>query len=168
MKEAAMSTAKSVCAAVAITGLLGLFGTSSALAEKWDCSGVKKFKQLISREVVRPGDRPDRELVQIVRVSVWDDGAEETEYEHEDQVAGAGTHSGFSVVNRKEGEKLWTKWEGAHYRVPKGDAWEIRYQGVFRFIAGTGKYKAIRGQGYYHGTGTPAGSTTEVICEAEY
>jgi hypothetical protein len=166
--EEAMSTLKSLSTAIAITGLVGLSEPSSALAEKLDCSGVKRFKQLISREVVRPGDRPDRELVQLVRVTVWDNGAEETEYEHEDQVGGAGTHYGYSVVNRKEGERLWSKWEGTHYRVSKGDTWEIRYQGVFRFISGTGKYKAIRGHGYYHGTGTVAGSTTEVICEAEY
>jgi hypothetical protein len=163
-----MSAVKNFRTAFAVTWLLSLLEASPALAEKWDCSGVKKFKQLISREVVKPGDRPDRELVQVVRVSVWDNGAEETEYEHEDQVAGAGIHTGYSVVNRKEGEKLWTKWEGAHYTVFKDETWELRYQGVFRFIGGTGKYKAIRGDGYYHGTGTVAGSTTEVICEAEY
>jgi hypothetical protein len=69
----------------------------------------------------------------------------------------------------KSGETLWSKWEGTHYLVPKGgDAWEIRYAGVFRYIAGTGKYKAIRGGGYYKGVATPAGNVGEFGCEAEY
>ena len=40
--------------------------------------------------------------------------------------------------------------------------------GVYRFIAGTGKYKAIRGGGYYQGIVTPAGPSEKSVCEAEY
>jgi hypothetical protein len=123
---------------------------------------------MISREVIRPGDRPDRELVQMVRVDVFPDGTEETVYEHDDQIGGTGSHTGYSVTNLKGGEKLWSKFEGVHYTVTKGDAWESRFQGVFRFIAGTGKYKAIRGGGHYQGIVTPAGSTSDNVCEAEY
>jgi hypothetical protein len=92
-----------------------------------------------------------------------------TVYAHLDQIGGTGLESGYNVSTLKNGEKLWTKWEGTHYFVPKGgDVWEIPYVGVFRYIAGTGKYKAIRGGGYYKGVATPAGNTAEFICEAEY
>jgi len=169
LKEEAVSTVvRGFCTTFVISTLVGVFGTGSALAEKWDCSGSKKSKQIISIEVIGPGDRPDRALVQLVRVDVFPDGSEETVYEHDDQIGGTGTHSGYSVINLKSGERLWTKYEGVHYTVPKGDAWESRFQGVFRFIAGTGKYKAIRGGGHYQGIGTRAGSTSESVCEAEY
>jgi hypothetical protein len=90
MKDEAVNQVRRFASALAIAALLTLFGIGSARAEKWDCSGSKKSKELISREVVRPGDRPDRELVQMVRVDVYPDGGEETVYEHDDQGGGTG------------------------------------------------------------------------------
>jgi len=163
-----MRTMKGFCIAFVISTLVSAFGTVSALAEKWDCSGSKKSKALISREVIEPGDRPDRELAQMVRADIFTDGREQTVYEHDDSIAGTGIHSGYSITTLKSGDMVWDKFEGSHYTVPKGDAWESRFQGVFRFIAGTGKYKAIRGGGYYYGTATPAGVAVDAICQAEY
>ena len=152
-----------------------LFGAESAVAEKLDCSGTKKTKQEISNQAIKPGDRPDREMVQFVRIDVVSsrnpefEGAEQTIYGHLDHIGATGTHTGYNETTLKSGEKLWNKWEGTHYLVPKGgDAWELPYHGVFRYIAGTGKYKAIRGGGYYRGVMTPAGLTEEFVCEAEY
>ena len=96
------------------------------------------------------------------------DGAEQTVYGHRDQMGGTGSHNGYSVTTLKSGEKLWTKYEGVHHRTRKGDTWETRVQGISCFIAGTGKYKAIRGGSYYQGVTTPAGYTQETVCEAEY
>jgi hypothetical protein len=158
---------------VATLGIL--LAPGAVLAEKIDCSGSKKSKQQLSWQAIKPGDRPDREMVQFVRLDVISsknpdfDGAEQTVYGHIDQIGGTGTESGYAVATLKSGEKLWAKWEGTQYLVPKGgDAWEIPYLGVFRYIAGTGKYKAIRGGGYYKGVATPAGLTEESVCEAEY
>jgi hypothetical protein len=55
-----------------------------------------------------------------------------------------------------------------HYRVTTEKGWESRYQGVFRFIAGTGKYKAIRGESHYQGVATPTGAADEFVCSASY
>jgi len=152
-----------------------LLASASAIAEKVDCSYSKKSKQEISNQAIEPGDRPDRRMNQFVRVDVlsskhpeWD-GAEQVVYGHSDSVGGSGTNMGYSVTTLKNGEKIWSKWEGVQYLVSKGgDAWELPFQGVFRFIAGTGKYNAIRGGGHYRGMATPAGLTQNNVCQAEY
>jgi hypothetical protein len=158
-----------------VTTLVALLAPGCALAEKLDCSGSKTSKQEVSTQSIKPGDRPDRELVQVVRIDVLSsknpefDGTEETVYVHLDHIGGTGTHSGYVVNTTKSGEKLWARFQGAHYFVPKGgDAWELPYVGNYHYIAGTGKYKAIRGGGYYRGMITPAGLTEEFVCEAEY
>jgi hypothetical protein len=159
-----------------VVSLLGLsLASASATAEKMDCSYSKKSKQNISNQAIEPGDRPDRRMSQYIRVDVlsskqpeWD-GAEQTVYGHSDTVGGAGTNMGYSLTTLKSGEKIWSKWEGVQYLVSKGgDEWEVPFQGVFRFIAGTGKYKGIRGGGHYRGITTPAGLTQDSTCEAEY
>lgn len=145
-------------------------------AEKLDCSGTKRSKQEVSNQSVKPGDRPDHELAQFVRVDVVVsknsefDKTEMTVYGHADTVAGTGVHTGYAAYVLTSGEKLWAKWEGTHYVVAKGgDDWEVPYLGVYRFISGTGKYKAIRGGGYYKGKVTPSrGTEEEFVCEAEY
>ena len=159
-----------------VVSLLGLsLASASAIAEKMDCSYSKTLKQNISNQAIEPGDRSDRRMTQFVRVDVlssrhpeWD-GAEQTVYGHSDTVGGAGNNMGYSVTTLKSGEKVWSKWEGVQYLVSKGDdKWEVPFQGVFRFVAGTGKYKAIRGGGYYRGMTMPTGLTQDSVCEAEY
>jgi len=140
-----------------------------------DCSFSKKSKQNISNQAIEPGDRPDRRMTQYVRVDVlsskqaeWD-GAEQTVYGHTDTVGGAGTSTGYTEITLKSGEKIWYRWEAVHYLVSKGgDEWEVPFQGVFRFIAGTGKYKEIRGGGHYRGVSTPGGLTQDSTCEGDY
>jgi len=68
---------------------------------------------------------------------------------------------------------VWTQYEAVGYTIGTmgpGNAWEIRYQGLFQFVAGTGKYKGIRGGGYYSGILKPSVGVTEdtLVCEAEY
>lgn len=170
-----MKIGTAICNA-SVVGTLGIIlASGSALGEKLDCSGSKKSKQEVSNQAIKPGDRPDREMVQFVRIDVVSsknpefDGTEQTVYGHLDHVGATGTHTGYAVSILKSGERLWVKWEGVHHIVPKGgDAWELPYLGVYRYIAGTGKYKAIRGGGYYRGMVTPAGLTEEFVCEAEY
>ncbi len=174
LKEDVVRIAGTFRKAAVVATLGSMVASGFALAEKMDCSSSKKSKRMVSSEVIKPGDRPDRELVQIVRIDVVSsanpefDGAEQTVYGHSDQIGGTGSHNGYSVTTLKSGEKLWTKYEGVHHRTKKGDTWETRVQGISRFIEGTGKYTAIRGGSYYQGVTTPAGYTQETVCEAEY
>ena len=162
---------------ISLIVLLGLvLATGNVHAVTWDCSGSKRMtKETISSHSIKPGDHPGRELVLIERVDIISsedpelDGIENPVYVHLDHLAATGDNQGYSVWNLNSGEKLWLKFHGTHYFVPKGeDDWEIPYMGVFRFIAGTGKYKAIRGGGSYKGVATPAGVREELVCSAEY
>jgi len=157
---------------VAPAALMIAFVAGPASAEFMDCSGSKVLKQESSREVVVPG--PNRELAQVSRV--WRvssknpvfNGIDETVYMHLDHLNGTGTHTGYWILELKDGEKLRAKFEGVHYTVTRSGHWETVFQGVFRFISGTGKYEAIRGGGYYHGMENSASGTEEYSCSASY
>lgn len=148
---------------------------SGVLAGKVDCSGSQKMKQQLSWQAIEPGDAPGHELVQCTRIDAISssnddfDGVEQTVYGHLDQIKGTGSEQGYNVSTLKNGDKVWSRFEGTHHFVPKGEAnWEIAYFGTFRYIAGTGKYKGIRGGGYYRGVATPSSNSGQFVCEAEY
>jgi hypothetical protein len=169
-----MRTARMLCKAGVVATLGGVLLAGPAFAEKMNCSSTRKSKEILSKEAIKPGDRPDRELVQSVRIDIVSssnpefDGTEQTVYGHSDLVGGTGTHGGYSVQVLKSGETMWTRYEGVTYKTGGGDRSERRFDGVFRFIAGTGKYKAIRGGGHYPGRITAAGLTQDAVCEAQY
>lgn len=143
-----------------------------ASADVLDCSGSKKSTERRSFEVIRPGDRPDRVLGQYIRVDVISsknadiDGTEQTVYVHFDEVGGTGTATGYGDFALKNGERLWYKFEGTYY-VIAGTS-EIHYQGLFHFIGGTGKYRAIRGGAHYECTQISRQLTEEFVCSAVY
>ena len=174
VKEKAMSTVKIFRILFVVATLGSSFVTSFASAELMDCSGSKVSKERSSYEVISPGDRPDRQLRQYIRVdliaSKWPeiDGTEQTVFVHEDIVGNTGHHSGYGDFVLKNGEKLWYKFDGVSSVVRDGSTWEAQYQGVFHFIAGTGRYKAVRGSAHYHGKATPAGLTEDFVCSAVY
>lgn len=157
---------------VAVIAGLGWIGT--AAAEHLDCSGSKVMKERKSYEVLRPGDREDRQMRQYVRIDTLRsknpdiDGTEQTVFVHEDVLSLAGRHSGYGDFTLKSGEKLWYKFDGVSSVVRDGTAWEAKYQGVFAFVAGTGKYAAIRGGATYQGTVTPNGLSEYFVCSGEY
>ena len=163
---------------VSCFGLLCMLITAGqAFAVTWDCSSTKnQSKETISNHVIKPGDHPGRELVQIERVDIIQsnnpelNGIESTVYVHLDHIGATGDNRGYEVWPLNSGEKVWVKFHGTHYFVPKGEKdWELPYMGVFRFIAGTGKYKAIRGGGTYKGVASSSyGVKQEIICSAEY
>jgi hypothetical protein len=150
----------------------------SAWAEKMDCSGTKRSLSSPYSEVIEPGDNTSHQLKQQIRVHVISskdpdfDGAEQTVYAHHDEYAGSGTSVGYFMYTLKNGEKLWAKFDSVYSTVstPGGpERWESTYQGVFRFISGTGKYSGIRGGGQYKGTVTPSAGFRETsVCSAEY
>jgi len=161
------------------TCLAGTFGLAllpgAVRGDTMDCSRTQKLDHMLSTQVLNPFDRQERQLTQTSLVLVsssknpeWD-GAKMTTYEHADSVGGAGTHMGYGSVTLKSGEKVWVKWEGAHHVVMKGDgSWELPFEGAVHFIGGTGKYKAIRGGGYYQGKNTADSVFQDIVCQAEY
>jgi len=174
LKEKAMTVVRIFRTVSMVAAMGSLLATGLASAEQMDCSWSKQSKERMSYQEIRPGDRPDRQLRQYIRIDAVSsknpqfDGTEQTVYVHEDLTGNAGRHSGYTAFVLKDGEKLWTKWEGVHYTIRTGGTWEARYQGVFHFIAGTGKYEAIRGGGHYEGIVTPVGLTEDSVCSASY
>jgi len=174
LKEEAMSPAMVFRTVFVIATLGSLFTTGIVSAEQMDCSGSKISKERRSYEVINPGDRPDRQLRQYIGVVVIAsknpdvDGTEQTVFVHEDIVGNTGHHNGYGDFSLKNGEKLWYKFEGVSSVVRDGSTWEAHYQGVFHFIAGTGRYNSIRGSASYHGKATRAGLTEDFVCSASY
>jgi hypothetical protein len=154
--------------------VFSLLTASAALSESMDCSRTKIRKAELSSHTINPGDRPDRELVLQTSVDICTsdnpefDGIEETVYVHLDHIGATGVHSGYTKIPVNSGETLWVKFEGTHKLVTQGDTWKLPYHGVFRFIAGTGKYKAIRGGGTYDGFVDENGKDETLNCSAEY
>jgi hypothetical protein len=129
-------------------GLIGLVVTCvivsfsfSVQAEKKKITYSKKSKQFVSQTTVYPGDVPNHELVQFVRVdtvtTISDPDFEMVEqlaYGQLDQVAGTGSHRGYTTFIHKSGEKSYVSWEGTHKTaVKEGGAWETPYEGKFQF-----------------------------------
>ena len=158
---------------------LATFGTFFASSFTWadmmDCSGTKKSKEQPPSQAIEPGDRPDHSMKQSIRRHAISsknadfDGSEQTVYAQEDNYANAGTSVGYFMYTLKSGEKIWAKFDSVFFTVPTEGAWEATYQGVFRFVSGTGKYSGIRGGGSYKGKITPAAGFDETfICTAWY
>jgi hypothetical protein len=140
-----------------------------------DCSGTKRSKAAPYREIIRPDDRTDHEMVQAIRVHLISskdpnfDGSEQTVYAHQDEYAGSGSQTGYFLYTLKSGDKVWAKFDSVDSTTGTKDAWEVTYQGVFRFISGTGRYANIRGGGSYQGKVTPSSGFKETfLCAAEY
>ena len=124
-----------------------------------------KSKQLISQNTVYPGDVPNHQLVQVVRLNSytassdpdWKD-AEQMVYAQDDQIAGSGTHKGTYVIFHKDGDKSYGTFAVTHKTtVKEGGAWESTYEGKYQYTGGTGKFKNIKGSGTYKGKVTPEG-----------
>ena len=170
-----MSTKKLRCYVVAFASFAGIIASSATWAEQMDCSGTKKSKAAPYTEIIRPGDRPDHEMIQAIRIHIISskdpdfDGSEQTVYAHHDEYAHAGTQAGYFLYTLKSGEKIWAEFNSVNSRTGAQDSWEFTYQGVFRFIGGTGKYAHIRGGGHYQGKVRSSTGFEEIsVCSAEY
>ena len=128
-----------------------------------------KSVRLISETKANPGDPQNREIVQSVRLDGLTstdpnfDGIDVHIYEQDDQIAGTGTHRGYTVYLHKNGDKSFDKFEGTHRTITKdGGAWETPFEGRGQFIGGTGKFKDIQGIYTYTGKITPEGGVQYV------
>jgi hypothetical protein len=162
-------------AVIAFTfAVISLLTSTGARSDTMDCSRTKTRKEEVSSHTIKPGDQPDREMVLQTEVDILTsdnpefDGIEETVYAYLDHIGATGVHSGYTKDPLNSGETLWIQFQGTHKLVTKGDTWELPYHGVFNFISGTGKYKAIRGGGTYDGVVDENGKTETVHCSAEY
>jgi hypothetical protein len=170
-----MNNWKASRALTAITAFATLFAGTASWAAATDCSGTKRSKASPYTEVIRPGDRPDHEMIQAIRIheiSSKDadfDASEQTVYAHQDAYGGSGTSVGYFLYTLKSGEKIWARFDSIYSTKPARGSWETTYHGVFQFVGGTGKYVNVRGGGHYQGTVTPASGFDETfVCSVEF
>jgi hypothetical protein len=152
---------------------------SAQAAEKKKVTGTNKWGPSICRTVVPPGpgDDPKHELVvlAIYRATTTssDPDINETEltvYEQDDEVAGTGTARGYFRRLHKNGDIDYGTYEQTHKTTVKEDgSWEATtWEGTYKVIGGTGKFKNIKGSGTFRGKATAEGSLDEFEGEEEY
>ena len=140
-------------------------------------TGTNKHTAPISRTVVSLGDDPKHELVllEISRCTTtssdpdWN-GTEQIDYSQADQVAGTGTNRGYFVRHYKNGDTEYGTYEGTHKSTFKEDGsfLEATWEGTYKVIGGTGKFKNIKGSGTARGKATAEGASTDWEGEIEY
>jgi hypothetical protein len=172
---------RKMCTLVAATLILPALASlsfSAQAAEKKKIMGTDKTGPDISKTVVSfPGDDPKHELVVLmIRRDTttspdpdWN-GTEQIVYEQDDEVAGTGTHRAYYRRLHKNGDTEYGTYEGTHKTTNKEDgSWlETTWEGTWKCIGGTGKFKNAKGSGTYRGKATAEGASTDWEGEIEY
>lgn len=148
---------------------------ASAHAEKIKFNYTKTTRQTLSSTSMTVGEAPGREMVQAVHVATVGKSSggiellDETVYEQDEQIAGSGTHRGFSVNKVRGGGEIHQRWEGTHKTVTKdGGQWEMTYSGKSVIIGGTGKYKGAKGACDYVGKASNDTAVEDDTCNIEF
>ena len=138
-------------------------GLSAQAAEKKKISGTNKRERIVSQTTVNPGDVPNHELVQGVRInsntsSNADFNGEAMAYYQDDHVAGSGSHRVYWTLTNKNGDRATLFSEGTHKTTTKeGGARETTWEGKCQWMGGTGKFKNIKGPCTYTGKANSEG-----------
>jgi len=152
---------------------------SAQAAEKKKVMGTNKYGPEISRTVVPlgPGDDPKHRLTALwIRRDTttspdpyWNETTQIV-YGQSDEVAGTGTHRGYYVRLYKDGDTEYGTFEGTHKTTLKEDGsfLETTWEGTYKVIGGTGKFKNAKGAGTYRGKATAEGASEEWEGEIEY
>ncbi len=158
-----------------VTAITLVAAAVPAHAVSIDCSGTKRSKAAPYQEAIKPGDRPDHELQLAIRVHTISskhpdfNGSEQTVYALQDAYDKSGTSVGYFMYTLSNGDKVWARFDSIYATVTAEGSWEVTYQGVLRFVNGTGKYANIRGGGHYEGRIRPGTGFEETFtCSAEY
>lgn len=86
------------------------------------------------------------------------DGAAVTNREIGQLFRGSGPHSGY-ITLAKGSDATVALWSGQVTTTPASDGKPLtRFEGTWKYVAGTGKYAGIQGSGEYHGHFTSAAS----------
>jgi hypothetical protein len=151
------------------------FTFSVRAAEKKKFTTTTKAKQTISSTTLYPANVPNHEIVQsvVVRTVTSSDpdfnGMEVIVYGQMDSVAGNGSHRGYATLRDKNGNEVYTKYEGTHKTMAKeGGTWERTSEGKSQVTGGTGKFKNIKGNTTYKCKFTAEGGGCDTEYEVEY
>jgi len=159
--------------------LMAAFGAgiaqSSVWAESIKFKYTKSGRVTLTSQTSFVGDVAGNELIQAVHLDAISSSGpgirllDERAYEQAQQIAGTGTHRGFSVNTVFGGDQLFQRWEGTHTTSTKSDgSWETHYSGRSEIFGGTGKYLKAKGNCQYVGRVNAQGLTEEDDCTMQY
>ena len=139
-------------------------------------SGTNTFLSTLQKNTSAVGDVPGHEISQQIilqRVTKSTDPVlldmQLTDLGQVDEVAGTGTHRGYSMGVLKDGSTSPSRYEGTHKTTVKADgSWEGTGEGKYWLLPGTGKMKNAKGEGTYKCKYTPESSTCDWEEESEY
>lgn len=66
-----------------------------------------------------------------------------------DYTKGTGTHDGYTAITYEDGSSTTAKFHGTARKDPEGEG--SSFEGEWTFVAGTGRYAGIKGEGTYKG-----------------
>ncbi len=157
--------------------VLLLFSTCFSLqaAEEKQISGKDTYERTIAKTDIFPTDVPHHHMVQQVNVFTTESNDQDfnnlrvTMYEQVDSVKQNGNHKGYRIQRHENGDDTYVRYEGSHFvSEEKGGAYRSHFEGKWEVTGGTGKFKHIKGDGTYKGTGTEEGAILNWTGEVEY
>ena len=139
-------------------------------------SGTNTFISTLQKNASAITDVPGHEISQQIalqRTTKLSDPAlldmQITDFGQVDEVAGTGTHRGYSMAVLKDGSSSPTRYEGTHKKTVKADgSWDSVFEGKYWLLPGTGKMKNVKGEGTYKCKYTADGSACDWEEESEY
>lgn len=142
-------------------------------AEKIEQTSSKSNPRIVSRNAIALADVPNHEVGQEVQLSEIKFShpafkvKEEWVYNQFNFVGGSGPHWGLFVDVHEDGSQTFGKYEGAQKTVANSDgSWTATWEGTYKYIGGTGKFKNVKGSGTYRGKASSAGDFREDAKEA--
>jgi hypothetical protein len=139
-------------------------------------SGTNIFVATLQKSISAVGDVPGHEISQQTNVSRGTKTSDPIfldrqimEFIQTDEIAGTGTHRGYSHETLKDGSTSPVRFEGTHKTVTKSDgSWEYTCEGKYWLLPGTGKLKNQKGEGTYRCKFNADGGTSDWEEESEY
>lgn len=157
-----MKSRTSAVLGVIVGVALGSLGLSVQAAEKKELTYVKTESRSVSKSAFAINDVPNHEVVQeiLLQNSKFSSPdfkpVEEWIHIQTDQTDGTGSHKGYYIMFHRGGDQTYGTFEGTHKTVAKDDgSWATTWEGTYRYVGGTGKYKNIKGAGTYKGRASP-------------
>jgi hypothetical protein len=147
---------------VIVAVALGAHAATGGAAEKKELTYVKTYSKSISKSSFNIDDVPNHEVMQevLLQQSKYSGSdfkpVEEWIHVQTDQTDGSGSHKGNFFLILQGGDQTYGTFDGKHKTVVQKDgAWASTWEGTYRYLGGTGKYKNIKGAGTYKGRASP-------------
>lgn len=144
--------------AMVIVFAVGALALTVNAAEKREYNYVRTGDRTAHKTVISIDDVPNHELTQEMGISnlKYPDSnlgeSEQWTYATNDLIKGSGVHDGYFIETFTDGSKRYGDYEGTTKTITRVDgSWESTWQGTYKYLGGSGRFKGIKGAGTYKG-----------------